>query len=348
MTIKIGQKKIGHNQPVFIIAELSCNHNQDLSLAKETIHAIYESGADAVKLQTYTPDTLTIDSKKKYFRINDNTVWDGMTLYQLYQESYTPWEWHAELQSLAHNLGLEFFTSAFDYTAVDFLETLKVPAYKVASFEIHDLPLIRYIAKQQKPIIISTGIATQQDIQEAVKTCRETGNNQIALLKCTSAYPTPLSEVNLASMPTLGEKFNTLFGLSDHTLGTTIPIAATALGATIIEKHFILDKSLGGNDSTFSLDPVEFKHMVNEVRSVEKAIGNSSFHLTTTTTKTKRFGRSLFAVKTIKKGEKFTSTNIRSIRPGDGLHPKFIHQILGKKASLNISKGTALTWSLVS
>jgi pseudaminic acid synthase len=346
-TIKMGNRVISHNSPTLIVAELSANHKQDIELAKDTIHAIKEAGADAVKLQTYTPETITINCDNDCFWIKQGTLWDGKTLYELYQEAYTPWEWHYELKELAEKLGLIFFSTPFDKTAVDFLEELNVPAYKIASFEITDIPLIEYAASKGKPMIISTGIATLCDIQEAVETCRRVGNDQIILLKCTSAYPAPLEEVNLKTIPNMAVTFNCIVGLSDHTLGISVPIAAVALGAKVIEKHFILSRNLKTPDKEFSLTPDEFREMVKAIREVEKALGKISYELTATTKKSREFCRSLFVVKDIKAGESFTEENVRSIRPGYGLPPKFLRKIVGRKARKDIKKGTPLTWDLI-
>ena len=332
---------------VFIVAELSANHAQDLNLAKETIYAIKEAGADAVKLQTYTPDTMTIDSRKEYFLIKQGTLWDGKTFYDLYKEAYTPWEWHAELKELAEKLGLLFFSTPFDKTAVDFLEDLNVPIYKIASFEITDIPLIEYVASKGKPVIISTGIATLSDIEEAVNACRRVGNDQIVLLKCVSAYPAPLEDVNLRTIPNMAETFGCIVGLSDHTLGISVPVAAVALGARVIEKHFILSKDIDSPDREFSLTPEEFGQMVKAIREVEKALGRVSYELTEKMKKGREFARSLFVVKDMKKGEIFTEENVRSIRPGYGLHPKYLKDILGRRARRDIEKGTPLSWDLV-
>jgi pseudaminic acid synthase len=344
---KLGDRLIGDNHPVFIIAELSANHQQKFDLAVETIKAIKESGADAVKLQTYTPDTITIDCNNEYFQIKQGTIWDGKTLYQLYQEAYTPWEWQPKLKEIAEDLGLICFSSPFDKTAVDFLEEMAVPAYKVASFEITDILLIEYIASKGKPIIISTGIATLSDIKEAIDACKRMGNEQIAFLKCTSAYPAPLEDMNLRTILDMAEKFETVVGLSDHTLGISVPVASVALGAKIIEKHFILDKKLGGPDATFSLEPEEFKAMVKAVRGVEKALGAISYELTEKVKKSREFARSLFVVKDIKVGEVFTEENVKSIRPGFGLHPKYFKDILGKRAAMDIKRGTPLSWDMI-
>lgn len=348
MDFKIDKREIGEGGPVFIIAELSANHLGNFDLAVETINAIKDSGADAVKFQTYTPDTITLDSQNEYFQIKQGTIWDGKNLHDLYQDAYMPWEWQPKLKKIAEKLGLIVFSSPFDKTSVDFLEDMDMPAYKIASFEITDIPLIEYVSSTGKPIIISTGIAELCDIELAVKTCKKEGNDQIALLKCTSSYPAPLEEINLNTIPNLKEIFSTVVGLSDHTLSNSVPVASIALGAKIIEKHFILDRGLGGPDADFSLEPEEFKNMVKSVKEVEKALGNVSYELTEKTRNSREFSRSLFAVKDVKKGEKFTEDNVKSIRPGFGLHPKYISDIIGKMASKDISKGTPLKWDLIS
>lgn len=347
MNIEIEGRHVGSKHPLFIVAELSANHLQSFDLAVKTIKAIRESGADAVKLQTYTPDTITIDSDNEYFQIKQGTLWDGKTLYQLYREAYTPWDWQPKLKNVATDLGLTCFSTPFDKTAVDFLEEMNVPAYKVASFEITDIPLIEYIASKGKPVIISTGIATLCDIAEAIDSCKKMGNNQISLLKCTSAYPAPLDEVNLRTIPNLASTFKVVVGLSDHTLGISMPIAAVSFGACIIEKHFILDRKLGGPDSAFSLEPEEFKAMVKAVREVEKALGEVSYELTEKVKRSRELSRSLFAIRDVKQGEIFTEDNVRSIRPGFGLHPRYLLDIYGKKAKNDIKKGTPLGWDLI-
>ncbi len=347
MQIQIEDRLIGDNNPVFIVAELSANHNQDYNIALKTIEAAKEAGADAIKFQTYTADTITTDCDNEYFQIKHGTLWDGMTLHKLYQEAYTPWEWQPELKRVAEELGLVCFSSPFDMSAVDFLEDMNVPAYKVAALEIVDIPLIEYMASKGKPVIISTGIATLSDIEEAVMACKRMGNHQIALLKCTSAYPAPYEDVHLNTIPNLAETFNVVAGLSDHTLGIAVPIASVALGSKIIEKHFILDKDLGGHDAAFSLDPAEFKAMSDAVRDVEKALGRVSYELTEKTKKTKEFARSLFVVQDIKEGEVLTDQNTRSIRPGHGLHPRSLKDVLGKKAKKDIKKGTPVKWQLI-
>jgi len=347
VVLNIGSKKIGNGYSIFIIAEMSANHLQKFDNAVKLIKAAKEAGADAVKLQTYTPDTITIDCNNEYFQIKQGTLWDGQTLYELYKKAYTPWEWQPKLKEIAEDEGLICFSSVFDKTSVDFLEGINVPAYKIASFEITDIPLIEYAASKGKPIIISTGIATLSDIEEAVNACKRMGNNQIALLKCVSAYPTPLEDVNLRTIPNLADTFKTVVGLSDHTLGISAPIASVALGACIIEKHLTLDRKLGGPDAAFSLEPEEFKAMVKSVREAEKSLGEVYYELTEKMKKSREFSRSLFVVKNMKSGEIFTEENIRSIRPGYGLPPKCLIDILGKRATQDIKKGTPLKWGLI-
>lgn len=345
--IKIGTREIGENQPSFIIAELSANHNGSLDVAIETIRAAKRAGADAIKLQTYTPDTMTIDEDNKYFQIDGGTLWDGKTLYNLYGEAYTPWEWHKQLFDVAKEEGLICFSSPFDITAVDFLETLDVPAYKIASFEIQDIPLIEYAASKGKPIIMSTGIAEESDIQLAVDTCRKVGNNDIILLKCTSAYPAPLELANLNTIPDLKTRFGVEVGFSDHTYGSLAPTVATALGAKVIEKHFILDKSIGGPDADFSLNVTDFTDLVCKVRDAEKLLGHVSYDVSEKVRSNRKFARSLFVVEDVKVGDVITSKNVRSIRPGDGLHPKYYKEILGKTFTQNVIKGTPLALQLI-
>lgn len=332
---------------VLVIAEISANHNGSFDNAIKLIEQAAAAGVDGIKLQTYTANTLTIDCNNKYFQINQGTLWDNRTFYDLYKEAYTPWEWQPKLKKIAEEEGLLCFSTPFDKTAVDFLEHMDVPAYKVASFEITDIPLIEYIASKGKPVIMATGIATLADIEEAVKACRRMGNNEIALLKCTSAYPAPLEEINLKTIPNLSETFNCIAGLSDHTLGISVPIAATALGAKIIEKHFTLSRADGGPDAAFSLEPHELKVMVKAIRETEKAIGEVNYELTEKMKKSREFSRSLFVTKDIKKGEKFTEENVRSIRPGFGMHPKYYCNIIGKEAKEDIEKGTPMKWTLI-
>jgi pseudaminic acid synthase len=339
--MKIGNRLIGENEPCFIIAELSANHNGDFNVALETVKAAKRAGADCIKLQTYTPDTITIDCDKDDFKIK-GTIWEGQNLYNLYKSAYTPWDWHQAIMDLAAAEGLICFSSPFDHTAVDFLEGLDVPAYKIASFEITDIPLIEYVASKGKPIIISTGIATVEDIELAIETCHKAGNNNISLLKCTSSYPAPIDEANMVMIKDFKDRFNIIPGLSDHTMGFIVPVVATSLGAKIIEKHFILDKSIGGPDASFSMDEKEFKEMVDQVRLAEKAMGKVSYKLTEKQEEGKFFSRSLYAVNDIKTGEQFTSKNVRSIRPGFGLHPKYYQEVLKSTATQNIERGDAL------
>lgn len=347
MEIKLGNRIISSKSDVFIIAELSANHLHKFENAVKLIKEAAQSGVDAIKLQTYTADTITIDCDNDYFKINQGTLWDNRSFYDLYKEAYTPWEWQPKLKKIAEAEGLICFSSPFDKTAVDFLEDINVPAYKIASFEITDIPLIKYIASKGKPIILSTGIATLSEIEEAVKACRTVGNNQIALLKCTSAYPALFEDMNLKVIPNLAETFGTISGLSDHTLGITVPVAAVSLGAKIIEKHFTLSRADGGPDSAFSLEPEELKAMVKAIRETEKALGEVSYALTDKMKRSREFSRSLFVVKDIKRGELFTEENIRSIRPGFGMEPKYLYDIIGRKANKNIIKGTPMNWRLV-
>lgn len=337
-------KTLVGNKGTFIIAELSANHNQSLDIALKSIRAAADAGANAIKLQTFTPDTITIDCNNKYFQIHHGTLWDGRTLYDLYKEAYTPWEWHEELMAEAKKQGLICFSTPFDMSAVDFLEKLNVPAYKVASFEIFDTPLIEYIAKKGKPVIMSTGLATLGDIEDAIAACHKAGNKKIALLKCTSAYPAPVEEANLFTMADMKKRFKCVVGLSDHTLGTTVALTAVAMGAKIIEKHFILDKKLGGPDSSFSLTPGEFGLMVRQVREAEKAMGKVTYEVSEKARPSLQLARSLFVVKDIKKGETISPENIRSIRPGYGISPKHYHEVLGKTAKCDLKRGTPLEW----
>lgn len=336
------------NNGVFIVAELSANHNGSLKNALDTIKAAKAVGADAIKLQTYTADTITLDCDNDYFKIKQGTLWDGRTLYDLYKEAYTPWEWHEELFSYARSLGLICFSTPFDFSAVDFLEKLDNPIYKVASFEITDVPLIRYMAEKQKPMIISTGIAELADIELALKSCRDAGNTNITLLKCTSSYPAPLEEANLATIPDMAKRFGVKVGLSDHTLGITAPVVAVAFGAKVIEKHFIVDRSIGGADASFSLEPKEFEAMVKAIREAECAIGCVNYDLSPKVKASREFSRSLFAVEDIAKGEELSAKNIRSIRPGFGLHPKYYDEILGKKATKPLKRGAPLEFGMFS
>jgi len=323
----------------YIIAELSANHNGNLQIALETIKAAKECGANAIKLQTYRADTITLDCKNEDFMIEGGTLWDGKSLYELYEEAYTPWEWHEELFSYARSLDIDIFSSPFDKSAVDFLEKLNPSAYKIASFEITDYELVRYTASKGKPIIISTGIATIDEIQEVVDICKNEGNENIILLKCTSSYPAPLEEANLKTIANMKETFGVEVGFSDHTLGITAPIVAVTLGAKVIEKHFILNKSVGGHDCEFSLDKVEFAAMVKAVREAEKLIGKVDYSLNEKRKKQRRFCRSIYVCKDIQKGEVFSLENLKSVRPGYGMHPKYLNEILGKEAQKNYALG---------
>ncbi len=344
---KIGNKTIGEGAPAFIVAEISGNHNQDYNRAVEIIHAAKEAGADAVKLQTYTADTITIDCDDECFQINEGTIWDGTTLYKLYQEAYTPWEWQPRLKEEANKIGLECFSSPFDFTSVDFLEKMNVPAYKIASYEINDIPLIRKIAKLHKPMIFATGIAYPEDIERALSVCRQEGNEDIILLKCVSSYPTPYEAVNLNVIPTLAKTYDCLTGISDHTMGTIVSAGSIPLGSKMVEKHLTLRRSDGGPDSAFSMEPEEFKQMVEDIRILEKALGSSEYVLTDTQKLEHGGSRSLFVVKDIQEGEILTPENIRSIRPGNGLHTMYYEKVLGKKAKRFLKKGTPLAWELI-
>ena len=341
--MKIGNFDLS-NGKVFIIAELSANHNGNIEVAKKSIKAAKEAGADAIKLQTYTADTLTLNCKKDDFIIKGGTLWDKKSLYELYQKAYTPWKWHKELFDYAREIGIDIFSSPFDKSAVDFLEEFNPNAYKIASFEITDYELIRYVASKGKPIIISTGIATIDEIQDAVDICKSEENNKIVLLKCTSAYPALLEDANLKTIPNLAETFGVVAGFSDHTLGITAPIVAVALGAKVIEKHFIIDKSIGGVDADFSLDKKEFTQMVKAVRDTEKLLGKVDYSMTEKRKKSRQFARSLYVAEDVKAGDIVTSKNVRSVRPGFGLHPKYFKDILGKRFCLDLEKGTALKW----
>jgi pseudaminic acid synthase len=326
--MKIGSFNL-EKDGIFIIAELSANHNGKLQNALDAIKAAKDIGADCVKLQTYTADTITLDCKKNDFMINHDTLWDGKYLYDLYKEASTPWDWHKELFEYARSIDIDIFSSPFDKTAVDFLEQFNPTAYKLASFEITDYELIRYTASKGRPMIISTGIATFDEIEDAVDICRSEGNNDIVLLKCTSAYPSKLEDANLLTIPNLSKEFGVVPGFSDHTLGISAPIVATALGAQVIEKHLIVDKSIGGADADFSLEKEEFREMILAVRDVEKLLGKVDYSMTEKKRKSRQLSRSLYVVKDIKKGDIFTLENIKSVRPGHGMHPKYLGDILG-------------------
>lgn len=346
-SLSIGSFNFEKEKRVFIIAELSANHNGILQNALNTIKAAKRAGADAIKLQTYTADTITINCKTDDFKLKQGTIWDGKYLYDLYKEAYTPWEWHEELFRIAREEGLICFSSPFDKSAVDLLEKLNTPAYKIASFEITDIPLIEYVASKGKPVIISTGIAGLEDIQLAVDTCRRMGNNKIVLLKCTSSYPAPIEEANLAMIPDLAQRFGVISGLSDHSMGITVPVAAAVIGARVIEKHFIIDRSIGGPDASFSLDEAEFSAMVKAVREAEVTVGKVDYSLTEKMLKSREFSRSLYVVKDIKAGDLITELNVRSIRPGYGMHPKYLTGIIGKKAKLDLKTGTPLKFEYI-
>jgi len=345
--MKIANFTINQNSPVFIIAELSANHNGSIKTAIETVRAAKRAGANCIKLQTFTANTITLDSNKEDFKINQGTLWDGQYLHDLYKSTHLPWEWHKELMEVAKEEGLICFSSPFDPTSVEFLETLNVPAYKIASFEITDIPLIELIASKGKPVIISTGIAEKEDIELALDACKRMGNNDIALLKCTSSYPAPIEEANMCMVKDLAERYGVISGLSDHTLGNIVPIVATAMGAKIIEKHFILNRDIGGADASFSMDEAEFSIMVKAVREAESAIGVVDYALTEKQRKGRDFCRSLYVVEDIKVGELLTKNNVRSVRPGFGMHPKFYGEVLGKIAKTDIEKGTALKRSFI-
>jgi len=336
-----------YKRKTFIIAELSANHNGSLELAKETVRAAKRAGADAIKLQTYKAETITLDVRSSQFKINHGTEWDGRYLYDLYEEAHLPWEWHQELFKTAAEEELVCFSSPFDPTAVDFLETLNVPAYKIASYEITDIPLIELVASKGKPVIFSTGIAGEDDIRLAIEACKKQGNNQIIILKCTSAYPTPPDQTNLRTISEIANRFNVIAGFSDHTLGIVAPVLSVAYGARVIEKHFILNKNNGGVDSHFSLDEREFQEMVVAVRIAEKMIGEVSFKITDKMKSQRDFSRSLYIVENIKKGELITEANVRSVRPGFGLHPKHYGEILGKKVNKDLKKGTAMSFDYI-
>ena len=329
------------------MAEMSANHNQNFDQAIRILHAAKEAGADAVKFQTYTPDTLTIDCRKACFRIGKGTIWEGKNLYRLYGEAYTPWDWQPKLKQVADELGLPLFSTPFDDSAVDFLERMDVPAYKIASFELVDTGLLCKVAHTGKPIIMSTGMATLAEVDEAVTTLRKAGCQQLALLKCTSAYPSPPDEMNLRTIPHLSEAFGVPVGLSDHTLGIAVSVAAVAVGACIIEKHFTLSRSTPGPDSAFSLEPHEFKQMVDAIRTAEKALGRVSYELTKSEAASRPFRRSLFVVEDVKIGEIFTDKNVRSIRPGHGLPPKHLTSVLGRRAACSAQAGTPLSWDMI-
>jgi pseudaminic acid synthase len=345
--MKIGKREIGLGHPVYVVAELSANHNQSFDNAVRIIKAAKEAGADAIKLQTYTADTMTMTSDREYFGIRGGTLWDGRNLHDLYCEAYTPWDWQPKLKQVANDLGIDLFSTPFDPSAVDFLEKMEVPAHKVASFELVDIPLIQKIARTGKPMIMSTGMATVEEVEEAVQVARQAGATQIALLKCTSAYPAPPEEMNLRTIPELSRRFSVPVGLSDHTMGIAVPVVAVAVGACMIEKHITLSRAVPGPDSAFSLEPQEFKAMVDAVRTAAKALGEVHFGVSEKEASSRVFRRSLFVVRDVKRGDLLTTENVRSIRPGHGLHTRHLPEVLGRHAARDIERGTPLSWDLV-
>src|SRR3954465_6372468 len=345
--INIGVRTVGAGRPVYVIAEISANHHQNFDEAVKIVHAAQAAGCAAVKLQTYTADSMTIASDREPFRISGGTLWDGRNLHELYREAYTPWDWQPRLKKIANGLGLDLFSTPFDAAAVDFLETMDVPAHKVASFELVDIPLIQKVARTGKPLIMSTGMATVEEIEEALQAARDAGATAIALLKCTSSYPAPPEEMNLRTIPELARRFGVPVGLSDHTMGIAVPVASVALGACIIEKHLTLARSDPGPDSAFSLEPHEFKAMVDAVRVEEKALGEVHFGCSANEASSRVFRRSLFVVQDMKRGDLFTPENVRSIRPGHGMHTRHLPEILGRHAAADIERGTPVTWELV-
>ena len=345
--LKVNERIIGQGAPAYIIAEMSGNHNGDLHRALEIVDVAAEAGADAVKIQTYTADTITLNCDNTYFQTPRGSLWEGRTLYDLYKEAYTPWEWHGPIMEKAEKVGLACFSTPFDFTAVDFLEKLEVPAYKIASYEIQDIPLIRKAARTGKAILLSTGIATLADIYAAVEACREEGNEQVALLKCTSAYPSPYEDMNIRVIPHMAEVFDCMTGLSDHSMGSAVAVASVALGARMVEKHFTLSRADGGPDAAFSMEPAEFKKMADEIRIVEKALGRVTYQLTEKQERSREEGRSLFVTQDIGAGEVFTPENLRSIRPAFGMAPMYYEEVLGKKARVSIQRGTPMAWEYV-
>ncbi len=345
--IRIGKHIISENSPTFIIAEMSANHNMDFDRAVAIMQAAKDAGADAIKIQTYTADTITLDCDDPCFQITQGTLWDGTTLHKLYQTAYTPWEWQPKLQKIAEEMGLEFFSSPFDFSAIDFLEEMNVPAYKIASFEINDIPFIRKIAKLGKPIIFATGIARLADIELAVETCKQEGNEDVILLKCTSSYPAPYEDINLKTIPSMAQTFDCIAGLSDHSMGHAVADAAVALGAKVVEKHLTLSRADGGADSAFSMEPAEFKLMVDNIRKIEKALGKVTYDLTPKQAREREHSRSLFVAKDMKAGDVFTPENLRSVRPANGLHTKHYEELLGRKITKDAKLGTPMSWDLV-
>ncbi len=347
MSFAIADRRIGPGEPVYVIAEISANHNREFDEAARLVELAAEVGADAVKLQTYTADTMTIDSREPCFRVGEGTLWEGRYLHDLYLEAYTPWEWQPRLREIALRRGIELFSTAFDPTSIEFLEAMEVPAHKVASFEIVDLELIAVVARTGKPLILSTGMATREEIDRAVGTAKEHGATQIALLKCTSAYPAPPAEMNLRGIPAMREAYGVEVGLSDHTLGIAVPVAAASLGATLIEKHFTRSRAVPGPDSAFSLEPDEFRAMVEAVRTAGLALGEARYGRGEQESRSLAFRRSLFVVRDVRAGETLTRDNVRSIRPADGLAPRHLPDVLGRRAKVDIARGTPLAWELI-
>ena len=345
--IYIGKRLISEDSPVFVIAEMSANHLMDFDRAVAIMNAAREAGADAVKIQTYTPDSITLNCEDPCFQLTQGTLWDGTTLYKLYETAYTPWEWQPKLKKLAEEMGLIFFSSPFDLSSIDFLEEMEVPAYKVASPEITDIPFLKRIAQTGKPIIISTGVAHMADIELALRTCREAGNEQVILLKCTTAYPAPYEDINLKTIPSMRESFDCITGISDHTMGGAVADAAVALGAKVVEKHLTLRRADGGADAAFSMEPEEFREMTENIRRVEKALGKVTYDLTPKQQNTRKYSRSLFVAKDMKAGEVFTPENLRSVRPACGLHTMYYEEILGKRITRDARLGTPMSWQLV-
>lgn len=345
--IKIGNKIISPKNQIYIVAEMSGNHNMNFERAKEIVYRAKQAGADAVKIQTYTADTITLDCDNEYFQIKHGTLWDGETLYSLYQKAYTPWEWQKSLFEYAHEVGIEMFSSPFDQSAVEFLEEIGTSAYKVASFEINDIPLLRKVARTGKPIVIATGIAELTDIERAIKICLEEKNDQIILLKCTSAYPTPYDEVNINMLKTLRDTFGCLVGISDHTFGATVPILSVAMGGKMIEKHVTLKRSDGGTDAEFSMEMEEFEEMCKQVRMAEQAMGTSRYYLTDSQKMERHFSRSLFIAEDMEEGDTITEKNVRSVRPADGMHTMYFEDIVGKKVNRRLIKGTPMMWKFI-
>jgi pseudaminic acid synthase len=345
--IKIGNQIINENSGTYIIAEMSGNHNMDYNRAVKIVEAAAEAGADAIKVQTYTADTITLDCDDPCFQITQGTLWDGTTLHKLYEKAYTPWEWQPRLQKVAEDLGLDFFSSPFDFTSVDFLEKMNVPAYKIASFELTDIPLIKKVALLGKPVIMSTGIALPEDIELALETCKKAGNENVILLKCCSAYPTPYEDINLRTMVDMASKYDCTIGLSDHTMGSAVSVAAVAMGAKVIEKHLTLARADGGVDSAFSMEPAEFKEMVDNIRIVEKAKGKVTYELAPKQMAEREHARSLFISADIKAGEVLTPENLRSVRPANGLHTKYYEELLGRKVVRDCKYGEPMSWDMV-